>query len=159
MEAEIIEPAAPAKPDHTLLAILIVVALLLVIAVVVVLVRTSARATLDAASPEGVVQRYSQAVLDGDDATAAKYFKGSPDDCGYYDSQSDNLRLTFKSTHISGDTATVRVTVSQNYGGGPFSNYEYSTDERFTLVKSSGTWVIIEAPYEIILCDSQVTPL
>ena len=150
MDAEVSETHQPAKPDRTLLAVLIVVGLLVVIALVVVLVRGAARESLDPSTPEGVVQRYAQAVIDGDDATAAEYLTGRSDDCDYYDSS--NLRLTFDSTKISGNDATVRVSISSSYGGDPFSNYEYSYDDEFRLVKSGDSWLIESAPYEFLPC-------
>ena len=158
MDAKIIEPAtSPAKPDRTLLAILIVVGLLVVIALVVVLVRSGGQQSLDPSTPEGVVQRYAQAVVDGDDEGAVEYLTKRSEDCEYYYNSGEvNLRLTFQSTEISGDEATVRVSVSTSYGGDPFSNYEYSTDSEFKLVKSGSTWLIEETPYEFIACGSSV---
>ena len=151
MDAEV---SAKPKPDRTLLAVLIVVGLLVVIALVVVLVRSTVRESLDPSTPEGVVQRYAQAVIDGDDATAAEYLTGRSEDCGYYDSEPGNLRLTFDSTKISGDEARVQVSISSSYGGDPFSSYEYSYDDEFRLVKSGGSWLIKSAPYEFLSCGA-----
>ncbi len=152
MDTDVSETAQPAKPDRTLLAVLVVVGLLVVIALVVVLVRSTVRESLDPSTPEGVVQRYAQAVIDGDDAAAAAYLTGRSEDCGYYGSDPANLRLTFDSTTISGNDATVRVSISSSYGGDPFSNYEYTYDDEFRLVKSGGAWLIETAPYEFLSC-------
>ena len=153
MDAEVKETPKPAKPDRTLVAVLVVVGLLVVIALVVVLVRSTVRESLDPSTPEGVVQRYAQAVIDGDDATAAKYLTGRSEDCGYYDSETGNLRLTFDSTKVTGNEAVVLVSISSSYGGDPFSNYEYSYEDEFRLVKSDGAWLIESAPYEFLSCE------
>lgn len=153
MDAEVTEPTPPAKPDRTLLAILIAVGLLVVIALVVVLVRNGARESFDPTTPEGVVQRYAQAVIDRDFESADEYLKEPSEECDYYDRGSVNLRLTFQSTEISGSNATVWVTVSSSYGSGPFSNSEYSYDDRFSLVKSGESWLIDQTPYDFISCS------
>lgn len=161
MDAEVTEPIPTVKPDRTLLAILIVVGLLIVVAVVVVLARSGARELLDPSTPEGVVQRYAQAVIDGDDATAAGYITERAQQCELYsgyESGDAQLRLTLQSTDISGSNATVRVSVTTSYdgsyGGDPFSNSEYSYDAEFTLVSSGGSWLIKETPYEFLPCDA-----
>jgi hypothetical protein len=152
MDAEVSESATSAKPDRTLLAVLLVVGLLVAIALVVVLVRSTVRESLDPSTPEGVVQRYAQAVIDGDDETAADYLTGRSSDCDYYDRGSTNVRLTFQSSKITGSKAVVRVSISSSYGGDPFSNYEYSYDDEFRLVKSGDSWLIETAPYEFLSC-------
>jgi hypothetical protein len=153
MDAEVTESAPPAKPDRTLLAILVIVGLLVVTALVVVVVRGTVRDSLDPSTPEGVVQRYAQAVIDGDDAAAGDYLAGPVDDCEYYGRESTDLRLTLQSTKITGSTARVLVSVSTSNGGGPFSNYEYSYDDEFRLTKSGETWLIEYTPYEFGTCD------
>ena len=157
MDADVTETTPPAKPDRTLLAILIVVGLLVVIALVVVLVRSGVRESLDPTTPEGVVQRYAQAVIDGDETTAAQYLRGRSDECDYYEPGPVDLRLTLKSTDISGSHATVFVSVTTSYGysGGLFSSSEYSTDAEFRLVTSGGAWLIEETPYEFISCGAE----
>lgn len=153
MDNDVPEPVARAKPDRTLLAVLIVVALLVVLALVAVLVRGTARESLDPNTPEGVVQRYAQAVIDGDDATASQYLAGRLDGCDYYERGTGKLRLTFRSSTISGDSATVLVTVTTSYGGDLFGNGEYSYDEQFRLVSSGESWLISEAPYDFLTCS------
>lgn len=155
MNAEVIEPTPRAKPDRTLLAILIAVGLLVVIALVVVLARSGARESLDPTTPEGVVQRYAQAIIDRDFETADEYLSGRSDECDYYDRGSVDLRLTLQSTEISGSNATVWVTISMSYGGGPFSSGEYSYDDQFRLVKSGTSWLIEDTPYEFISCEGE----
>lgn len=166
MNAKAVEPAEPtpsaaspaaAKPDRTLLAVLIAVGLLVVIALAVVLARSAVRETFDEATPEGVVQRYAQAVIDGDDDAAAEYLAARADECKYYyEDTSVDRRLTFRSSDISGGNATVSVTVSTSYGGVPFTSYQSSYDTEFRLTKVDGTWLIKTAPYEFISCGVAV---
>lgn len=152
MDAETPETAPHAKPDRTLLAILIAVGLLVVIALVVVLVRGSAHTVLDASTPEGVVQRYAQAVIDGDDVTTAQYLESRSEDCQYYEPSPVKVRLAFRSTDIHGDRATVLVTVTSSYYGGFLGSGEYSNEEQFVLAKSGGHWLIVDTPYEFLSC-------
>jgi hypothetical protein len=154
MDADQLELSTPAKPDRTLRAILIAVALLVVIAVVVVVVRNATTVVLDPATPEGVVQRYSQAVIDGDHPTAYSLLSAdSRHPCDYYDPAPTGIRLALRSTTLSGTTnALVRVTISKSYNGGPFSSNEDSYDDEFILVKSGGTWLIYSAPYDFTTC-------
>ena len=63
---------AARKPDRILFVLIGVVSLLVVVALAVVFTRGDP-AALDEASPAGVVQRYSKAVIDGDNATADSY--------------------------------------------------------------------------------------
>ncbi|WP_104061340.1 hypothetical protein [Arthrobacter sp. 4R501] len=64
--------AATRKPDRILIAILSAIALLVIVALAVVFTRGQTEA-LDGSTPQGVVQRYSTAVIDGDTATANSY--------------------------------------------------------------------------------------
>lgn len=159
MDDDATETPPPARPDRTLLAVLVTVGLLVVIALVVVLVRGGARESLDPSTPEGVVQLYAQAVIDGDDTKAATYLAGQSEDCDYYyGSDTDNVRLTLKSTEISGSHATVRVSVTTSYGGGGglFGGGEYSTDDEFSLVRSGDAWLVADTPYEFTSCGATV---
>jgi hypothetical protein len=154
MDADDSALSTPAKPDRTLRAILIAVVLLVVIAVVVVLVRNATSVALDPATPEGVVQRYSQAVIDGDQTTARSLLSpSSTDNCNFYDPEPTGVRMTLRSTTLSGTTtAIVRVSISRNNNGGPFSGNEVTSDDKFILVKTGGTWLIFSAPYDFTTC-------
>src|SRR5690606_28694876 len=63
--------SASTRPDRTLPIILGLIAALVVVAVVVVFTR-GAPEQLDPATPEGTVQQYVTAVIDGDHAAAAE---------------------------------------------------------------------------------------
>jgi hypothetical protein len=151
--------AAAGKPDRILLAILSAIALLVVVALAVVFTRGGPE-VLDASTPQGVVQRYSTAVIDGDTATANSYLtEAAKSVCrGYYDSGPRPVRVVLISTTERDDSAQVRVSLVSSGGGGPFGSAEYEMEDRFALVKSGGRWLIEQAPYQLVSCTGLSKP-
>jgi hypothetical protein len=151
--------AAAGKPDRILLAILSAIALLVVVALAVVFTRGGPE-VLDASTPQGVVQRYSTAVIDGDTATANSYLtEAAKSVCrGYYDSGPRPVRVVLISTTERDDSAQVRVSLVSSGGGGPFGPSEYEMEDRFALVKSGGRWLIEQAPYQLVSCTGLSKP-
>ena len=142
-----------AKPDRTLLVILSIIAGLVVIALAVVFLRGTP-GVLDRATPEGIVQAYSTAVIDGD-RTAAKEFlaKELRDNCETVEpGLTSGVRVTLVSSTVHSDSATVRVSIVTNYGNGPFGTSESESDSTFELVEEGGAWAITTAPWELTLC-------
>jgi hypothetical protein len=152
------KPAA-GKPDRILIAILSAIALLVVVALAVVFTR-GAPAALDASTPQGVVQRYSTAVIDGDTATANSYLtEAAKSVCrGYYESGPRPVRVVLISTTERADSAQVRVSLVSSGGGGPFGPSEHEMEDRFALVKSGGSWLIEQAPYQLVSCTGLSKP-
>jgi hypothetical protein len=152
------KPAA-GKPDRILIAILSAIALLVVVALAVVFTRGAPEA-LDASTPQGVVQRYSTAVIDGDTATANSYLtEAAKSVCrGYYESGPRPVRVVLISTTERADSAQVRVSLVSSGGGGPFGPSEYEMEDRFALVKSGGSWLIEQAPYQLASCTGLSKP-
>jgi hypothetical protein len=152
------KPAA-GKPDRILIAILAAIALLVVVALAVVFTRGAPEA-LDASTPQGVVQRYSTAVIDGDTATANSYLtEAAKSVCrGYYESGPRPVRLVLISSTERADSAQVRVSLVSSGGGGPFGPSEYEVEDRFALVKSGGSWLIEQAPYQLASCTGLSKP-
>ena len=152
--------ATPKKPDRVLVAILAAVAVLVVLSLVLVFTRGEP-APLDASTPEGVVQRYSAAVIDGDEATAATYLtEAARKNC--YQTEypvTEDLRVVLVSTTVREDTADVKVSLVASTDGGPFGPSEYSYDDVFDLAKVDGRWLIDTAPWQLTICSSgTVTP-
>ncbi|NUT71568.1 hypothetical protein [Pseudarthrobacter sp. C4D7] len=143
------------RPDRILLALVGVVAVLVVVALAVVFTR-GGPAPLDEASPAGVVQRYSAALLDGDTATAASYLtEGAKNRCrGAYANDPVPARVVLVSTTERTDTATVRVSIVRSSQGGPFGPSEYETEEAFSLLKVDGKWLIDQPPYPLVDCTA-----
>jgi len=145
------------RPDRTLLAVLVIVAVLIVVALVVVFSR-GAPEPLDDATPAGVVQRYTQAVVGGDEAAARSYLTPElQDGCDRVDpGRLDDVRVTLQSTTERGDSADVRVSVVTTSSGGLFGPSEYQSDEIFRLVRVGSGWAIETAPWQLTVCMEEV---
>ncbi|GGI01891.1 hypothetical protein GCM10007170_42370 [Arthrobacter liuii] len=141
------------KPDRILLALVGVVVLLVVVALAVVFTRGEP-APLDAASPAGVVQQYSKAVIDGDLPTAESFLtEGAKGRCrGAYTGEPRPARIVLITTTERSDSATVRVSIVQSSRGGPFGPSEYQIEDAFSLLKVNGKWMIDQAPYPLMAC-------
>jgi hypothetical protein len=144
---------ASAKPDRTLLAILVIIATLVVIALAVVFLRGTP-APLDSATPEGVVQAYSAAVIDGDTAGAEAFLtQDLQENCERVDNGIiGGIRLTLVSTKLSADTARVRVAVVTSDNSGPFGGLDYAADDTFVLLNEKGSWAIETTPWQLTIC-------
>ncbi|HJV98315.1 MAG TPA: hypothetical protein VJ617_04390 [Arthrobacter sp.] len=145
--------AASGKPDRILIAIIAAIALLVVIALAVVFTRGEPE-VLDEATPPGVVQRYSTAVIEGDTATANSYLtEAARSTCsGYRESGPLPARVVLISTTERDNTAQVKVSVVTSSPGGPFGPSEYEAEDRFSLAKVDGRWLIDQAPYQLMAC-------
>lgn len=141
------------RPDRTLIVIVSVIAAVVILALVVVFLR-GAPAPLDRSTPEGVVQAYTTAVIDGDlSAISPLLIKEFRDSCERLDPERDSdVRLTLVSTRVSGDHATVRVSITTEYGSGPFGSSSYETEDSFTLAKEGGQWLVETAPWQFTIC-------
>ena len=149
-------PERPAtRPNRTLIVILSVIGVLIVVALVVVFTR-GAPPLLDESTPEGVVQRYSAAVIDGDEAAAIEYLVPElGDSCREFDggSSSQDLRVTHVSTTASDETAEVQVLIATTYDAGPFDSSTYEEKAEFELVRSGESWLIESAPWPLTVCE------
>lgn len=147
--------APAAKTDRTLIVILSVIAALVVVALVVVFTRGTPEPIAESA-PEGVVQRYSSAVIEGDEAAAMAYLvSGLADDCERVDaSQAQDMRVTLLETTQRDDTADVRVLIVTSFEGGLLGPSEYEEEGVFDLVAAAGGgWLIESAPWPLTICS------
>lgn len=145
----------PERPDRTLPIILGIIGVLVVVAALVVFTRGTP-AQLDPATPQGTVQQYVTAVLDGDQKAAAELL--SPtwlEECDplSYGPDSTQRRVSLISTDENDTSATVRVTVSYGPGGDPFGS-EYEYEDSFRLDKSGDSWLIATVPWEFAVCPA-----
>lgn len=152
------EPGKPEArhPDRTLLAVLAAIAVLVIVALIVVFSRGQT-APVDEATPAGVVQRYSAAVIAGDEPAAAAYLTDAARArCtnNYERMATDNLRLTLVSTTERPASADVRVLITVSEGGGPFGSAEYQMEDGFDLVRTDGKWLIDRAPWQLTVCPN-----
>lgn len=109
---------------------------------------------LDEASPAGVVQRYSTAVIDGDTATAESYLtEGARSICrGSFSAEPRPARVVLISTTERDQTATVRVSIVHSSQDGPFGPSEYEMEDIFSLAREDGNWKISQVPYPLMAC-------
>lgn len=151
------ETSGPARRRAVLkvAALLAVVVVIVISALVTILIRGAAP-PLPADTPEGVVQRYVRAVVDGDvDGAAGYLLPEDAADCHRAQTGGDDdYRVTLVETTIHDDTARVEVIVSAVYGEGPFGPDEYRSDEIFDLRRTDGRWRITAVPWQFAVCDA-----
>jgi hypothetical protein len=147
-------PAPAARPDRTLLVILAVILGLVVVALIVVFSRGEPE-TLDESTPEGVVQRYAAAVIEGDEAEARGYLEPDlADDCIPIETAPvDRMRVTLVTTNEREDSADVEVLIAWSYDEGPFGGSGVEERGTFDLIKSGDGWRIESAPWPLTICD------
>ncbi|MRX43587.1 nuclear transport factor 2 family protein [Agromyces kandeliae] len=145
------------RPDRTLVVILAVLGALVVLALVAVFTRGEPE-QLDADTPEGVVQQYSAAVIDGDEAAAMELLVPElAEDCTRMPAaEPAGIRVTLVDTTVRDDTADVDVLIVTTYGDGPFGSSEYEERGVFDLVRVDGEWRIESAPWPLTICDPTV---
>lgn len=145
--------APAARPDRTLIIILSVIGALVVIALIVVFTRGEPE-LLDESTPEGVVQRYSAAVIAGDEDAAIEYLVPElADPCQRIEpGPVQDMRVTLVSTTEREDSADVRVLIVTTYEGGMFGSSEYEEEAVFDLVADGDGWLIESAPWSLSVC-------
>ena len=148
--------STPVPARRSLLVLVAVIALLVVVSLVVVFTRGEPE-QLDESTPEGVVQRYSAAVLDGDEDAALGYLaKEARVDCGTIHTM-DDLRVAHVSTEESADGDTVDVTVSLGRpSSGIFDGSSYEYEDTFVLVSDGDEWRVLTAPWDRAFCRTDV---
>jgi hypothetical protein len=141
------------SPDRTLQIIIGIIAALVLIALVVVFTRGAPR-QLDASSPAGTVQRYSEAAIAGDEAAAGTYLTAAAlaRCAGVGSFTPDNVRVVLVSTTERAESADVKVSIVTSYPGGPFGNSESESVDVFDLVKVDGQWLIDDTPWQLTVC-------
>lgn len=105
-------------------------------------------------TPEGVVQLYLRAVIDGRYESAAQYFSTSSE-CDATDIDRtyipDSVRVNLGSTEIEGERAFLDVAV-EIYSDGPLDN-GYTEKHSYRLAKESGNWRILGIPWPLYSCE------
>lgn len=145
--------AAAGKPDKVIIVIVSAVALLVIVAIAVIFTRGEPEA-LSEATPAGVVQRYSTAVIEGDPGTADSYLTESARSfCnGFIQGGPPPSRVVLISTNERTESATVRVSIVYSFQDGLFGPSDYETEDRFSLVKADGRWLVDKAPSQLLSC-------
>jgi len=150
------EPVRP-RPDRTLIVILAVIAALAIVALIVVFTRGEPE-VLDESTPEGVVQRYSAAVIEGDEAAAIEYLVPElGDPCVRIGTgPQDGMRVTLVSTTERDDSADVSVLITVTYEGGLLGSSDYEEEGDFDLVRADGGWLIESTPWQLAVCTPEM---
>lgn len=143
--------AAPRR-RWVLPALLGAVGLVVVIALVAVFTRGAAQ-DYAADTPEGVVQRYSQAVIDGDIDTALTYVVPEiADTCEENWYGEEDFRIALLGTTERESSTTVDVLITSVSGSGLLGPGESEQEGAFRLVDESGEWLIERAPWPLSVC-------
>lgn len=143
------------RSSRTLITVLGVIAALVILALAVVFTRGEPP-QLDESTPAGVVQRYSAAVIAGDEAAAADYLtEDVRAECSRFEQfGAGNLTVTLVSTKERSNSADVSVSIAASTGNGPFGAPESEYDDVFGLVKTDGAWRIESAPWQLTVCPN-----
>lgn len=143
------------KPRNLpLLIVLAVIAFIVIVSVVVVATRSGSVA-VDPNSPEGVVQRYTEAILDDDrDAARTLLAPRIAEDCTTTEPYVDaGTRVVLLNTRTDADRRIVNVEVSTPGGGGIFGPSDYVSRESFTLEPTDDGWGVASAPWRFTICE------
>lgn len=128
------------------------VAILVVVSIVAVLT-SGDPAVFGLDRPEGVVQHFVAALIDGDVTGARRYLDegsaGERCDLSTPGAEAD-ARVVLRSVTRSEDRATVRVGITQVQGFGFFGDASY--DDEFELERHGGTWTITWVPWPFADC-------
>lgn len=139
-------------PDRVLLIGAVVVGLIVVVAALVALTR-SEPATLDPSTPEGTAQRYVQAILDGDNATAEDMILEEDCDIGPRFFGDQTVRARMVNSTVDGDTATVEVELVFSGGDPLFGGYGYEEPAWINLTQVDGTWMVDSDSWPYFPCE------
>jgi hypothetical protein len=140
------------RPNRILSFVVLVVAVIGVVAGV--LMATRDVPTYDRRTPEGVVQAYLTAVIDGDH-DAAVAFLAEESSCTVDDldraSVPEGVRIVLRDTRVDGDAAQVEVDVALP-SGGPLGGSETTERHTFRLRQADGDWRITGRPWPMYDC-------
>ena len=131
----------------------IVIAAVLLIALMVAIASSGSTKTLQAGSPERIVQEFLQSLNDGRNDVAAK-FLASDSSCSIQDIDRayhwPTAEISLLESQITGNTSVVRVSVQQD----PTAMMDTSSGEEVTyrLVRTSNQWRISGIPWPLYDC-------
>ena len=140
--------------SNRILAVIVIAALVLsAVAALVSSFREEVK--YSTSSPEGVVQMYLTAIIEGKNDQAASYF-ASDSTCDASDIDrayvSETLRVNLVSTSIDGESAYVKIDANTG-ASGPFDD-GYTESHTYRLSKESGRWLIEGIPWPLWDCGT-----
>ena len=134
------------------LSVLVVITVLLA-AVAAYLSSTTENTKYSPNTPEGVVQLYLTAAIEGKNDKAVNYLS-SNSECSASDLDRswmpESVRVNLGNTDTDGATVYVDTLIDIS-SGGPFDDY-YTEKHSFRLVKESGNWRIQGIPWPMYSC-------
>ncbi|WP_300007546.1 hypothetical protein [Pseudonocardia sp.] len=143
------------RPDRVLLILVVAVAVVAAVAGVLAAVRPVAE--YDRATPEGVVQAYLGAVVDGDHDEAVRLLADGSR-CTVVDLDRayvpDGVRVVLRDARVTGDGARVQVDVARS-SAGPFDGSEYVEEHTFRLTRTGTGWRVAGEPWPMYGCGGE----
>ncbi len=131
----------------------LVVAAISIVALIAVFAVKDTTPQLDVTTPEGTLQQYLQSVTTRDFDTAITYLAADTK-CKIEDfDQSyiqDSIRISLSDSTITGDSASIKVSI-ENSNGDPFGG-TYTESQAFRLSKSQSGWKIAGIPWPVYQC-------
>lgn len=129
---------------------------LIVLAVVAAFVGASRpEPELDPDTPDGVVLAYVRAMLERDPERGAELLAPTLG-CTVDDLADafvpDSARVVRDDVTERGDSATVRLEITEGGGSGPLDS-EFTHTEEFRLARRDGQWLIVEFPWPVYFCE------
>lgn len=105
-------------------------------------------------TPEGVVQTYLEAVIEGKhDQAASLFVAGSECDAADIDRAyiSESLRVNLVSSEIEGDSAYVKIDANMNSGA--LFDDGYTESHTYRLKRENGNWRLEGIPWPVWDCN------
>jgi len=135
----------------------------LTVLVTIALIAARGPETYAPGTPEAALQEFLEAGIDGDSAVLLELITDeSRDQCqsaldreGFNSPwHNDGLRVELEDITVTGDVATAEVRFHQRGTNDPFNNSSWRYDERFTLERVDGAWLIDRAgwPWPLTEC-------
>jgi hypothetical protein len=152
------------SPNRWLIAISAIVLALILLSIVIALIRPATDSVvLPADAPEGVVQRYIQALQAPDFALARSYYstrlQGTctvdeiTEQTRWIRNEESSRRIELVETTMMSDGRTqVRARVTDVTVSPPFGVNEYSHDEWYILVREGGGWRLDAPGWPVTYC-------
>ncbi len=140
---------------HSRIVLMVIGGVAVVLIAVAIVVAVQPPQEFDSGTPEGTVQAYFRAILDGDEDLALSYIDEellvgcSRFELGYV--TPDSARVVIAKTEIDGDEARVDVVITETWGEGPFGGGSNTFDETLVMTRSDGVWLISRVPWPVDL--------
>jgi hypothetical protein len=143
---------------RTYVGIAVPVVVLVLLVVAAVFAANRAPDSYPVGSPEATAQAYFQALIDEQPLAIHQLFSDELQDrCDPPTAADvsfvDVSRVTLDQVETDGDSSTVRVSVTQDFGGSPFGPEENTSDETLHLTRIDGSWRISTLPWPFFVCQ------